>query len=259
MRVEKNKEMLLGKEFQTLTSGKCIVIDYKGTYDVTVEFSSPHFIRTTTLSRLKAGKVKNLMFPSVYGKGFIGVGDFSNKGGDRKLYLLWKGMLGRCYGYKVEATRRAYKDVEVCDEWLNFQNFAKWCVDKKFYGKKDENGKVYQLDKDILVKGNKIYSPETCCFVPAEINHTLLFSKNSRGNLPLGVSLVKTTGKYRADISRRRIVDRVLGYFETPEEAFSVYKSSREDYIKFMANLWKDRIDDKVYQALMSYEVHIDD
>ena len=259
MRVERNKQKWLGKEFQTLTSGTCTIIDYKGTYDVTVEFDSPHFIRKTTLSKLKTGKVKNPMYHSVCGKGYFGVGEYSNKGGDRTLYTLWKDMITRCYGGHGTQTFKVYEDVEVYEEWLNFQNFAEWCVGNSFYGKTDDKGRKYQLDKDILIRGNKIYSPETCCFVPASINCILLFSKGSRGNLPVGVSYVKKLRKYRADISRRNISDRVLGYFNTPEEAFEVYKVTRERYIKEVAEIWKDRIDERVYQALLNYEVHIDD
>ena len=259
MRIEKNRERLLGKQFQTLTSGTCTIIDYKGTYDVTVEFEYPHFIRKTTLSKLKAGKVKNPMYPSVCGKGYFGVGEYSNKGGDRSLYLLWKGMISRCYADTTKKSTLVYEDVEVCNEWLNFQNFAKWCANQQFYGCKDEKGRLYQLDKDILFRGNKVYSPETCCFVPRSINCLLLFSKGSRGNLPVGVSYVKSLRKYRADISRRNISDRVLGYFNTLKEAFEVYKVTRERYIKNMAEIWRDRIDERVYQALLNYEVHIDD
>ena len=258
MKVERNREKLLGKEFKTLTSGSCFIIDYKGTYNVTVEFKNPHYICNTTMSRLKVGKVKNRLLPSVCGKGFIGEGIY-NSSNSRPLYNLWKGMITRCYTDSTSLNLEVYKDVTVCDEWLDFQNFAKWCISHPFYKSKDDNGKSYQMDKDILVRGNKVYSPDTCCFVPQEVNCLLLFSDKSRGDLPLGVSYVKHLRKYRADISRKKISDRVLGYYDTPEEAFEAYKAKREWYIKDVANEWKDRIDERVYQALLNYEVHIDD
>ena len=256
-RVENIKNMMIGKEFQTKRNGKCFIIDYKGYNNVLVKFYEPSCEVSYQMQALKNGNVSNPLYPSVYKNGFIGIGEYSSK--DEGLYNLWKSMLLRSYDDKYHEKYPTYKDVEVCEEWLNFQNFAEWCVRNSFYGKTDDKGRKYQLDKDILFRGNKIYSPETCCFVPASINCILLFSKGSRGNLPVGVSYVKKLRKYRADISRRNISDRVLGYFNTPEAAFEVYKVTRERYIKEMAEIWKDHIDERVYQALLSYEVHIDD
>ena len=146
----------------------------------------------------------------------------------------------------------------VCTDWINFQSFAAWCESQEFFNAKDGNGKSYQLDKDILVKGNKIYSPDTCCFIPSQINSLFSHVKSSKGEYPVGVSYVKGRGNFHAYYSKNG--KRVnLGHFKTPEQAFQAYKKAKESHIRFMANLWKGRIDDKVYQALMSYEVHIDD
>ena len=93
----------------------------------------------------------------------------------------------------------------------------------------DEEGRCFHLDKDILVKGNKLYSEDTCSFVPAEIN--TLFCKAN-----------KTRGRYN-----------------TIEEAFLAYKQAKEAYIKELANKWKDVIDPRVYEALMDYQVEITD
>ena len=257
MKIERNREKLLGKEFKTLTSGSCFIIDYKGTYNVTVEFKNPHYICNTTMSRLNTGKVKNRLLTSVCGKGFIGEGIY-NSSNSRPLYNLWKGMITRCYTDSTSLNLEVYKDVTVCDEWLDFQNFAEWCNKQKFFNAKDDKGKSYQLDKDLLVKGNKVYSPETCCFVPSQINSLFTYVKSTKGEHPVGVSYMKSRGKFEAYYSNRG--KRVnLSHFNTCEEAFQAYKTAKEAHIKELANEWKDRIDGSVYQALLNYKVHIDD
>lgn len=192
-----------------------------------------------------------------YGKGYIGVGkhSFSTSKQERNL---WGCLLKRCFCEKYHKTKPTYKDVTVCEEWLDFQNFAEWCNKQKFFNVKDDKGKSYQLDKDILLKGNKIYSPETCCFVPSQINSLFSYVKSTKGEYPAGVSYMKSRGKFEAYVSKRG--KRVnLGHFNTCEEAFQAYKKAKEAHIKELANEWKDRIDGSVYQALLNYEVHIDD
>ena len=116
----------------------------------------------------------------------------------------------------------------------------------------------WQLDKDIIQKGSKLYSKDTCCFVPAEVNLLLTKRDKCRGEYPVGVNFHKATGKFRA---RLNINGRLkhLGLFNTPEEAFQVYKPAKEAQIKVVAEKWKHLLDERVYQALMTYEVSTDD
>ena len=109
-----------------------------------------------------------------------------------------------------------------------------------------------------LYKGNKIYSEDTCVFVPREINNLTIFRKKSRGEYPLGVSWDVKSSKYRSQLQKgdRRVS---LGWFDSPLEAFVVYKEAKETYIKEVANKWKDQIDTRVYEALMKYQVEITD
>ena len=137
-----------------------------------------------------------------------------------------------------------YKDVTVCEEWHNFQNFAKWFEDNYVEG--------FELDKDILVKGNKIYSPETCCFVPKEINS--LFKNYNNNLLPTGISYDKINKKYKVSI-RINGKMKTKGRYVTVEEAFKVYKTAKETYIKEVADKWKEQISDKVYQAMYNYKL----
>ena len=127
-----------------------------------------------------------------------------------KIYRIWKGIIGRCYSEKVQRKNPTYKDVTVCKEWHNFQNFAEW-YDENY---NPETMQGWQLDKDILFKCNKIYSPETCAFVPKEIN--ILFIK-PKHNLPTGVTCRRN--KFQVNISKNKI-RMFLGAFDTLEEAF---------------------------------------
>ena len=170
-------------------------------------------------------------------------------------YESWFGMIRRCY--HTRPFESAYEQCYVCDEWLDFSNFKKWfnTIDNGYREK-------YQLDKDILVKGNKVYSPQTCCFVPMELNTLLTKRHNCRGVLPIGVSIYiqnKNT-LYKASISKCHKHIH-LGYFSTPIEAFNAYKTAKEKHIKELAEKYfqEGKITEKVYNALMKYEVEITD
>jgi hypothetical protein len=118
------------------------------------------------------------------------------------------------------------------------------------------NHKGFQLDKDLLFKGNKVYSEDTCVFLPKELNNLLISSRRSRGRLPLGVSAHGS--KFQAE-THQGASSLYLGRFNTPEEAFQAYKEVKEAYIKAQAEKWKAHIDPRAFAALMAYEVQITD
>lgn len=168
-----------------------------------------------------------------------------------KDYYLWHGMIQRCYDDYTQKIYPTYNGCTVCDEWLYFSNFKKWFDENYIEG--------YQLDKDILVKGNKVYSPDTCCFVPFEINTLFTKSNAKRGVLPIGVqhyahnrflSCFKCGGKVT-----------YLGVFDKVEDAFCAYKQAKEGYIKEVAENYyaKGLITERVYKALLNYKVEITD
>lgn len=254
----KNKrDEMLGHKFLTNNSGECTIVSYVNNKEVLVEFKHPFYIAKCAIRELQKGEVKNPFVPSFYGKGFIGEGPYQLITHKRERNL-WVGLLRRLFSEDYHKTHPTYKEATVCKEWLCFQNFAAWCESQEFFDAKDDNGKFYQLDKDILFKGSKIYSSETCCFVPSQINSLFSHVKSSKGGYPVGVSYVKGRDKFHAGYSNcGKLIN--LGHFKTPEQAFNAYKAAKESHIKFMANSWKDRIDDKVYQVLINYEVEITD
>ena len=257
--INQNKQRLLGKVFKTNKCGDCFVVDYKSSRDVTVFFHDPPYVTKCTVSSLYKGKVKNLLKPQVYGVGYIGVGSYKSRGEHREVYLLWTGMLNRVYCEKqLENTISAYRDVTVCDEWLNFQNFAAWCYNEPFFKFKDDKGTTYSLDKDLLVKGNKVYSPDTCCFIPQDVNCLIINGKGRRGKCPVGVHYSVRDNKFYATMKKNGEVT-YLGIYTSSEEAFNVYKKAKEVHIKNVAEKWKGKVANKVYEALIKYGVDIND
>lgn len=185
----------------------------------------------------------------------FGINDYNEKvvkdGRVIKSYSTWREMIKRCYkGYSYSSRNYVYNECFVCDEWKYFSNFKKWFDENYIDG--------YQLDKDILVKGNKIYSPDTCCFVPQEINKVLTFHNRKRGELPLGIFKSKTNFIVHVNTNG---LPNYLGSFNTIEDAFFAYKQAKEAYIKEVAQKYynEGKITKKVFDALMNYEVEITD
>ena len=158
--------------------------------------------------------------------------------------------------YKNPSKNRKYKDCKVCEEWHNFQNFAKW-FDENYY--EIGNEKMW-LDKDILFKDNKIYSPKNCIFVPNRINILFIKSDKLRGDLPIGLTYHKRDNKIEVYCNTNKNQE-YLGRFNINEikEAFNAYKQFKENYIKQVADEYKDKIPQKLYDAMYKWEVNITD
>lgn len=227
------------------------IINYISNENCTIKFKNGYTQQNIHYSNIKTKRVKNPFYPSVNGIGYLGEGihSFKNKIINKNAYFSWKAILNRCYRDKDKF--RFYKDVSICEYWHNFQNFAQWYDDNY-----KEHMKGWHLDKDILVKGNKVYGPETCCFVPAEINTLFINRKNDRGDFPVGVK--KCRNGFTSFISKhnKRIY---LGYFNDFKIAFNSYKTAKECYIKEVADLFKNSISEKVYNAMYEYKIEITD
>ena len=238
---------------------KMEIIDYIDSKNITVKFENGYIVKGREYKDFKKGKIKSLYDKSVFGNGYIGEGKYLVKinGVQTKQYINWYNMIRRCYSESFHKKEPTYESCTVCEEWHNFQNFAKW-FDENYY----ECGENLELDKDILNKSNKIYSPETCVLVPTRIN--LLFTKRqkSRGEYPIGVSYSKREKKYQSRcnvFSYDEKICKFLGYYNTPEEAFYKYKEFKEDYIKKVAEEYKDVIPQNLYNAMYNYVVEITD
>ncbi len=239
----------IGEKYITNEGYEIEIVQYFGVYNVTLTFQSGVILYNKNMSQIISGKIKNPHHKSVSGVGYFGIGKYNVKN-NKNAYIIWKSLIQRCCNSKTQENHPTYKDVTVCEEWHNFQNFAEWFDENYIDG--------FHLDKDILVKGNKVYSPETCCFVPPEINGLFTKNDNNRGNLPIGVHIRKDYGYFIASINRynKKVT---LGSYLTIEEAFQAYKTAKEQHIKEIADKYKNQISEKVYQVLINYKVEITD
>ena len=235
------------------------IVEYVDSRNITVQFKATGELVKTDYGTFVKGEVKSHFTPTVFGVGTTGLEPTRDENGERlDSYVCWQNMLKRCYSVKFQEKHQTYIGCSVCDDWLYYPNF------KKFYNENyyKINNKASQLDKDILIKSNKIYSPDTCVFVPNFINSLFTKSQKRRGELPIGVSYHKASKKYQSNLSvfkDGKAVKKHLGLFDTPEEAFEVYKRAKEEYIKEIADNYKDEIPVELYEAMYSYRVEIND
>ena len=238
-----------------------LIIEYNNNCDIIVEFHDKYKCKVhTSYQHFKNGSVKNPYHQSVYKVGITGnkYPRYAN-GKNIKEYDTWTSMLQRCFDDKFKEKNPAYKDVVCCEEWLNYEVFYEWLHSQENF-ERWLNGNMWALDKDIIIKGNKVYSPETCCLVSKDVN--TLFSKrdNYRGKYPIGVSK-------NADLFKARCMNPItgkheyLGLYTTPTKAFYAYKDYKENLIKQIAQeeYNKDNITKKCYDAMMNYKVEITD
>lgn len=243
-----------GEEYSTNEGYSIKIIEYFDCENCTIQFTDGTLIKNTRYDHIKKGQIRNPFHKSVYGVGYTGIGRHSKWDGKKRMkkYEKWSGILERCYSEKCQIKFSSYVGALVCEEWKCFQNFGDW-FECNF---DSETMQGWALDKDILVKGNKIYSPETCCFVPQEINNLLTKASKMRGKCPIGVHILGT--KFVAQISINKSMVH-LGMFDTSEEAFQAYKTAKEAHIKELAYKWKPYITKPCYQALCNYRVEITD
>lgn len=244
------------------------IVEYNNYHDIIVEFQDEHKAKVhTQYNNFKRGQVKNPYYPSIFNVGIIGnkypinTKDANNKFIKLKEYNTWIGILERCYSEKYRSSHSTYKDVIVCNEWLFYENFYEWLHSQENFDKW-LNEKKWDIDKDILVKGNNIYSPDTCCLVPQNVN--VLFTKCDKSRnalLPIGV--YRHNEKFRAICQNPfKNKSKHIGMYETLESAFySGYKPYKESIIKQVAEIEyiKGNITRKCYEAMMKYEVEITD
>ena len=235
----------VGEKYVSNEGYELEIVEYTNTVNCTVLINNTTIVKNITYDSIKRGKVRNPYHKMLYSVGYFGEGIYNLKNKYYiRIYSIWAGILRRCYDEKFQEEHPTYKGVVIYEEWYNFQVFAKWFED---------NWKSHMirwhLDKDILVKGNKIYSPETCCFVPYQINN--IFTTSNTKNLS---GVVKKKNSFRADYR-----GNYLGSFNTSEEAFQTYKVAKELWIKKVADEWGDRIEPEVYQAMYNWSVEITD
>lgn len=223
-----------------------------------VRFNNSGYEKVCHISCISRGKVKDPNSRTITGVGFIGCGPYKARSKDgsgiEKSYQCWKDMIIRCYSDEYHKLRPTYKVCTVCDEWHNYQNFAKW-----FEGNYPKDGRTYHLDKDLKVIGNKIYSPETCMFIDPVVNAFIGSGSSSRNNLMIGVSKSQCGKKFCAfcrDVKLNKT--KRLGTFLSEIDAHKAWRKAKSDGASYLASVqinievrnailgWKDAIDNEV-------------
>ena len=231
-----------------------VIVEYRKWDDVDIYFPEYDWLlKHVRYAHFKNGEIKCPYERRYFNVGYLGEGKYkmSENGKFKKEYKIWYYMLQRCYDPKYQEREPTYKGCTVEEFWLNFQNATEW-YKSNYY---EIPGERIELDKDILFKGNKIYSRDTCIFVPQKIN--LLFTK--RGN---NIRLRKS-GNYQVNCNNIYGKTICLGTYSSKEEAFQVYKQYKEKLIKDVIDSYKGKIPEPFYSrlrdAMYNYEVEIDD
>lgn len=242
------------------------VVDYENARNVTIQWFDCGSFEICTSGNLIKGAVKYLNKPSVFGVGYIGYGKFVP--GEKRLQdgqVRLNKYIHRHWRHVLERTVagrdiKRYEDCSVTPEWYNLQNFADWAAEQKNSTKVEDNGRLYHLDKDMVSKGNRVYCPDYCVFIPNEVN--AFYTKKDLGNTGYpGVNYIKpaSSGAKEGYIARCTIGKEreYLGYYDNAEEAFYQYKEAKEKAAKLLASKWENKIDDRVIEYLNNFILDI--
>lgn len=242
------------------------IVEYNSQKNIVVEFQDEYKARVNVrYDHFTVGDIKNPYHPNIYNVGMVG-----NKcpvtinGAVTKEYRAWREIIRRCFDEKLKEKYPSYQNVTCCSDWLYYEKFYEWLHSQENF---DEwlTGKRWEVDKDIILKGNKIYSPETCFLVPHNVNCLFIKSNSSRGEMPIGVVKRERNGKCKYEAHcNNPLTEKLehLGEYLTPEDAFYLgYKPYKENLIKQVAEIEysKGTISKKCYDAMMNYEVEITD
>ena len=241
---------------------KMVIIEYRKYSDIDIYFPEYNWIaKNREYRHFKKGNVRCPYERRIFNIGYLGEGKYKSKenGKNTRVYDTWHNMLQRCYDEKCQEKNPTYIGCEVSENFHDFQNFGDWNSENYY----EIEGEQMCLDKDILVKHNKIYSPETCVFVPQTINKLFTKRQNDRGASVIGASLHKNSKSqvrcHMINPETGKSQCEYLGLFHTQEKAFEVYKYYKEKNIKQVADYFKGLIPEILYDALYNYEVEIND
>ena len=240
------------------------IIEYRNANDIDIEFLDDfHYkIYGVRYRTFNSGNIRNPYHPSVFNVGITGIKyPISINRKHTKEYTTWKSILKRCFSESFKKNNPTYRNVTCCKEWLNYENFYEWLHNQDNFDRW-YNGERWAVDKDILIKGNKTYSPETCCLVPQNVNALFTKRNNDKNELPTGVCKDMKSNKYisccRNPITKK---SEWLGKYNTLLESFNVYRIRKKYIIKQIAEIEykNNNITKECYTAMINYEIEIDD
>lgn len=246
-------EFKIGKCFPTKCGTNIKIIEYINSHNILIEFQDKFKYRTIKQANMiRKGSIKNPFFPNIYGVGYLGLGEFkthitTSTKVISKEYNVWRGMIRRCYDEEKLKQFPSYRDCSVHPEWHNFQNFAKWYTSHKYY---DTD---YELDKDLLVPNNRIYTPDTCTLIPKELNLLFLEGAQSKTGLPLGITM-SSDGSNRFQVRLSMNGKRKhIGYYHCIEKAKHAYMVAKTNHVESKINEFTNSVDIEILNALKEW------
>lgn len=246
--IRRNKESKVGEIIYNTYGTPMKVIEEIDTNRVLVEMMDTHRYRTKVFyTNFRKGNILNPYDRTICGVGYIGDGKYKgnvkNTPYQRTRYNTWADMIRRCYDESIREKHKTYQHCYVSDIWHNYNNFAEW-YDENYYEVGNER---MHLDKDILYKNNKFYSPETCLIVPQRIN--MIFMKKTRKeNLPTGVQQDLGSRRFRVSYNKK-----YLGTYDTLDECIDYYNQEKYSHIKEVADEHQNEIPSILYHALYNW------
>ena len=263
-RKDKIKDYRIGEENVNFQGCLMKISKYNSAGDIYVEFQDNYkSVIHAAYREFKNGKIKNPYYPDVYNVGVIGLKykAFENSK-DVREYKIWHSILQRCYDTKTQTRQPTYAGCFVSERWKFYENFYEWVHEQNNYEKWNKNEIRWSLDKDIIFKGNKMYSSDTCCLIPEYVNVLFTKRQNDRGKYPIGVYYYKAGNCFRAQCMNPILSKRVLiGSYTNPIDAFYAYKEYKENLIKSIAKIefQNKNIIEQCFYAMMNYKVEITD
>lgn len=253
----KPKPVTVGSVWESKHCGRFTVTKYESAIKVWVRFNDTGFEDSFQASKIRDGAVLDRMKISVYGFGFIGCGEFKPRRLNKpsKEYSTWNDMIRRCYDPYTINRYPSYKDCYVCDDWKNFQNFARW------YSESQNDGDDLYIDKDIKFIGNKVYSPENCMMVTRQVNSFVSDNISIRGKCIIGTNFCLFHRKFKSQCSNPFTgKNDHLGYFNSELDAHIAWRNKKYEHAISLANQ-QDREEVKIAllnwaQALKEFRVH---
>lgn len=223
----------VGEMFTNNQGCKMEIVEYNSAKDVVVMFETGNIVHTS-YTNIKSGSVKNYLYPSVYGVGYLGNMEYEPKL-NKEAYSKWSGILERCYNLEHKKKYPEYNGCSVSEHWHNFQNFVKWFNDNNNF----ETSIKMEIDKDLFGNGTLIYSPETCSILPYEINYILKY--------------INSNGWYKRDNGKYTVVfaGKTIGTYATVEEATHVRTYAYKEHIKHLIDKYNPLLTEKIINKLL--------
>ena len=262
MNFTRQHEFQVGDSRLNFQGLKMTIVNYYKNSLIDVQFEDGYVREKAHVSEFKNGTIRNRMIPALYGVGILGDSITKVNRKFTKEYSTWANVLQRCYSEEKQKEFPRYKECTVCDEWLYFPCFENWCHEQSNWIKVMNDPSTFHIDKDIINKNNKVYSPDFCSFVPAYVNVLFIKSNAARGQYPLGVSYRKNNNSYDAKVNNPFTKKMECKYgFDNPIDAFNWYKKRKEELIQQMAQREFDsgNITYKCYEAMLNYQIEITD